>query len=662
MELFRHMSAEARGRIARAWTRNKDHLQADYHSVLEFLLFMEDFLVSTVGHGVVEVYSDPGRYLAVTTLAGASNLQVHPWALYFVAAAQVGMDVTAHRGEGQGHYIAPAAMYVELRSIHGDIESFLQAARAGGGRGAQAFHASIRARLAQVIEVVHAQQGPQATGPGYHPGETQREPTLVEWVSEPGRFSALVTNMAEAGTNADALARLVGIRDALSSGLGQLPQRVGEHGWAALDPHGTLHGVGLAMDLFNSTNRLSGEHGTNFSILREAWPFIQFMAREHGSEYGLTGGEAVNAFEPNTREAAQRRYNLSGMVQRYWPALRRQLEGGLAPSGGPAEEPEILGDYDNALDELGQDLQRRISALFQGAQRKFDNHHDLRTAIDEAVVAMRTLRDQYHQLRPENLVQDIDHVITLLNRVVEIANRTPRLSEEGQRAVSTADAINEDPHQDLTRLRDAIRQDLPELGPAFGGRETRLLSAEYARNQRAIRDWFDIVSTREERIFDQPPELVEGLLSTESTSFSGGHHWQIEAGERTPGQESTAMPTESGYQSALLRDMNRRSPDALRRILVTMAENPSGRISLLGGGGEGGGRSRDEILETALRTWANGPARPTYDELIAQVQSSIETYTGTGASLLQSLQARGFHQLADDLAGEFGAGVTEAGR
>ena len=51
------------------------------------------------------------------------------WSLYFAAAAQVGMDVAAGISEGQGHYIAPGAMFVEIRSIRDEISSFMAVAR-----------------------------------------------------------------------------------------------------------------------------------------------------------------------------------------------------------------------------------------------------------------------------------------------------------------------------------------------------------------------------------------------------------------------------------------------------------------------------------------------------------------------------------------------------
>ena len=655
VELFRQIpDGGARGgrtRIANAWNNNRDHLQSDYHSVLEFLLFMDDFFIDTLGHGVVEVYGNPARYLPSVTLAGATGLVVHPWALYFVAAAQVGMDIVARRSQGQGHYIAPASMYTELGFIHHDVDDYLRLARSGSARSSLSFHTSIRRRLSRVLEVVCAQQAAQQTGPAYHPSEVHREPALVRWVSEPGRLAALLTNMQEAHSSGDAMARLVGIRDALSTGLGELPRRVGEHGWAALDPHGTLHGVGLALDLFNSTNREAGLHGTNFSILEQAWPFIQYLVREHGTEYGFSGGESSTEFETNTPQGAQRRFNLGGLIQRHWPELRRQMESPTIYASTPPNT-ELMRDYDRALGDLRQMLQRRTNALHQRTVRNFGRHPALRDAAAQAVEAMRQLRDRCEQMSPDVLVRDLEHVISLLNRAVDLANHIPSLSEEAQRAVTTAVPAHEDSRQDLTILRDALQVDLPALRPAFASRELQQLRLAYRHNEQQIRRWFAIVSDREERIFDQPPEFMAGVLSVQGTSFYGGHHWQVDVGVRPTGSEGPALPSIEGYRSALRQDLARRSPDTLRRILTTMAETPAGSRALFEDTEQEGA---DRVLQDELQEWTREPGRPSYDDLKLQVQSSIRAYGGPAADLLQSLQAMGYHQLVDELASSFGA-------
>jgi hypothetical protein len=657
LALFRAMPSAAQVRMARAWNRNLDHLQSDFHSVLDFVLFMDRFLrqPETGGQGVVAIYRAPGTHMATTTLAGATGLRVHPWALYFAAAAQVGMDVAARIGEGEGHYIAPAAMFVELRSIHSDINLYLRQAQSGTARGAQAFHGSISSRLSRIMDVVQAQRGRQRTGPGYHPSEAHREPRLVEWISEPARHASLQANRRPAGSNAEAMTRLVAIRDALSSGMGELPQRVAEHGWGAMDPHGALHGVGLALDMFNSTDPQTGSYGTNFGMRREAWPFIEYLIQEHGAAYGFRGGEGRADVETNTREGARRRFNLAGLVQAHWPALRRTLEG-PGTHITSAIEIDLMRAYDQGLGALRQMLQRRINALHQGSVRNFGRHPAVRRAAANAVEAMRQLRERCDRLRPERLLEELDRVIGLLHEVLVAAESPPALSERAQAAVSRADPIQEDRSQDLTVLWTQIQTDLPALRRGYSGREMDRLREAYRRNQRVISTWFDLVSRREERIFDQPAEFVEGLLSVGGTSFYGGHHWQIDVEERPAGGEGPSLPTRGGYAAALRQDLGQRDAASLRRVLTTMAENPSGYNALFG---DAQGAGRDTTLEAALRQWAEGEGRPSYDSLMGEVEGQVARPESLGSPLLQSLQRQGYRELATELAGGGGGSAGD---
>src|SRR6185503_18231028 len=48
---------------------------------------------------------------------GGARFHVHPRMLYFAAAAQVGMNEAAGLAADAGHYLAPAAVFEELRMI-----------------------------------------------------------------------------------------------------------------------------------------------------------------------------------------------------------------------------------------------------------------------------------------------------------------------------------------------------------------------------------------------------------------------------------------------------------------------------------------------------------------------------------------------------------------
>ena len=147
--------------VIQRWNAHSDDLgigeRGRYASILHYIQNLDRLAQSSMGCGWLEALQRMGAEGQVR-LAGW-EFTMHPRARYFAAAAQVGMDIEAGLAPGEGHYVAPAALYDELRAIREAANLVVQA-----GRSRQPVphtpevYNTLRQRLFHVVHIAQAQE------------------------------------------------------------------------------------------------------------------------------------------------------------------------------------------------------------------------------------------------------------------------------------------------------------------------------------------------------------------------------------------------------------------------------------------------------------------------------------------------------------------------
>jgi hypothetical protein len=679
----------APGRVVRAWNRGLDDLGAGrrYPTILHFAVRLEQMAQASMNMSYLQAI----QAMPTVRLAGL-QLGVHPRAVYFVAAAQVGMDVAAGVQPNQGHYMAPGAFFPELRAIQRQARAMARPAprrRAGAAAqptpldrlGVQAFNV-MRSEVLQMVRVMEEQQSR-----GGQPVE-HREPGLQRYLIPLGvalRALPEATTAEEARTLAGQLNQI----------LGSVPIGQRTHGGGSIDPHGTAHALGLAIDLFNGT----GSEGIyqNFGIPATHWPFLHLLMDEHPTAEWMRTLRPRAIHELTPEQAGE----LAALVQAHGRALANRLRP-AAPEGDAAAQAaarrsaraeaqaaararrpvlatltqirnRVLGGYFQRWQVLTMALSR--SAWYRSAP-------EVRQVAQELVEMLRMDRRSFMNLSPAQVLEGLQarhaRLVVLCRQGREATQRMESEAAAGVesepesaaagRAAERARRLAEQTRRRQARARAQEVAVLDRVDPGTGrvgttlSEQLELLTAEGDTLQetftaeregqvqnlvsgRGFDAWLGRVEQMERPLYDQPRILVEALDQVAShrpaagapqTHFYGGHHWEV-APEQT-------LTSPSSYRESLQRDMSRRSPETMRRILTTMAESEGGR-RILGGS--------DPDFRQALDQPPHGNAAG----LMSQALASREAPAGAGgSSVTEFLRSRGFPTLA----GEQSEGQNEA--
>ncbi len=251
----------SRDRIINSWNRAADDL-GDYENILVYVKMLDDWSRETLHDDYVPAMNALKHKKVF--LAGI-EVAVHPRAVYFVAAGQVNMDSEVGMAVGEGHFAPRGGFQYMLKSVIKELGII-----AGGRKevktvevqkgkrtkkerqttfvpwgGGLAAYRAILADLIHMRDVMRAQQLDESV-PGHRPWE-HREPLLVEYFA--GKSDALDDARADANTvKSDEEAKSAA--SALLVTLGELPTRTDvNHMYGAIDPHGTDHAMGLAIDI-----------------------------------------------------------------------------------------------------------------------------------------------------------------------------------------------------------------------------------------------------------------------------------------------------------------------------------------------------------------------------------------------------------------------------
>jgi|GEM_PF-6832992 len=583
---------------------------AEYQNLLEFVDRLDHLSEATLG----AEYSPEGGHggmasMPTVRLAGAA-VGVHPRALYLAAAAQVGMDTRAERTEGGGHFVPAGgfrALLIDVAQMANRLGTEAapsrgrrpgdprrrdrSAAMADGGQ----IYGVLRGELDRALQVLEDQAHGTDTVAGYRHTE-HREPAMRAFIlghAEEIRALPATASDEEAGAAARRIADLL----AGVSGVAR------SHGFGSIDPHGTEHAMGVAVDIYNGAGTDGGL--TNFAPPREYWPFIQRLIAHHGGgaagiattarpdswsdldgphvsedqatqaraiatlvrSHGVAEADAIAAEAAPDADVARADTRTSGHLTRLRNRTRHAFVG---RRNALTHATTTRGHRPSALDErMRDDAAREIASL----------DADLMAVDGTSHAALVLMVTRHHQaLLAIEGHQDAEGGVA---PAAPAPGRGHRAPTDPLAAVGPDDARGT--AHDLSR----IIADLEAMGTDVDAAVERHSIGELAElvAARPFRRWLTTVSDPDRPLYDQPTTMVDAFNDVEGTRFYGGHHWEVaelseSAGASSLLDDSGGEPT--GYAGVLARDMARRSPAILERILDIMAESDGGRRALFG--------------------------------------------------------------------------------
>ena len=617
----------------------------EYQNILEFVDRLDQLSRSSMGMDYNPEF-DPGAMDAMprVRIAGAA-VGVHPRALYFAAAAQVGMDEREGRAAGAGHYVPAGGLRNLLRDV-ADMASRLATERTPRRRrgaprrrprsapipGGGAIYATLHGELLRALHILEDQATGEDTVPGHHHDE-HREPALRAFlVGRAERIRDLEPTVSDEDA-ATAAGRLAAVLDGLPGAR--------HHGFGSIDPHGTEHAMGLAVDIYHGAG--PGGSLTNFATERAYWPFIHRLIEHHGPSAGLDASLRPDSWGDLTPDASRA---LAGLVRDHGHAEAAAIAAEAAPDPVAARADSRTARRFTTLRTRALHALRNRRQAVRRARR--DVHLDFRMVaeVDRELAALESDLARVPGLNVQELVLTIQRhhrALTNLEAHVEEDGDTgpPAPDPHRRHRRAPADPLRtvgpDDGPIDLTDLALDLDAMGPDVDAAIERHETLSLS-ELVRS-RAFTRWLDQVSDIDRPIYDQPTTMVDALEDVEGTHFYGGHHWEIASLSESPGpsllEDGDGTGT-STYATTLERDLARRSPETIERIISVMAESEGGRTAAF--------HAPDPTLHAGL---AARLSEDTAAELLARVFTRVvlpfEGGSGDGAALRRDLRDRGFH-------------------
>lgn len=359
--------------IVDAWNANKDDIGftnprgTKYRTILHYVFELNRLAQASMAMD----YLAAAKAMPDIRLSGvrihSGGVGVHPRAVYFVAAGQIGIDEAAaksvkaadaavaqagagadparkqaadtmRRAFGEGHYI-PAGGFQWLFK---DVVTMLTAlgfsepprpragARSKGVGRATALDRSdliygvMRLEIDRMLLVMEGQET-NVDVPS-HEAAAHREPNFRAFLLARRKD---IEAVAAPEDNDDVPRAAREMLTALGSPRGEFT-----HGGGTIDPHGTDHAMGLAFDFYNGSGALAGFR--NFKV--EQWPFIHRVISEHGGDENLPTNlrpSGIDALSTDTAQAIAR------LVQARGAEVAREILDEAAAADAEEKDPKI---------------------------------------------------------------------------------------------------------------------------------------------------------------------------------------------------------------------------------------------------------------------------------------------------------------------------------
>jgi Domain of unknown function (DUF4157) len=635
-------------RIISAWNAPKDDLgpadtieRGKYPTILHYmreLTFLGSGGTSTDDAGA---YPAAIRSFPMITLAGATSgsMHVHPRNVYFVASAQVRMDVLSGMDEtvplpGSAtermriHYVAPGGVSRQVRMLAHKLRPLRRAGTRR--RPVPAANLNIYNNIlgqVQMLQAVMQQQTNEEAATTTGDEAAHAEETIRAWFTANESFFNALVPVSD-------VAALPAAATALRAVLTTVPRGTGQqnHGFGAVDPHGTDHALGFAIDLFNGTSVVQ-----NFGLERAYLPFVNFVADNFTHTYESDGERHEIDFTGGTRITSTQQLppnmarDLSILLQEKGEEAYLQIIGQravieAAVRDRPAERRDAA--TIGSVRRLLRRFMPQIRILLDRSHREFRADETFRNMAESLLDSVRYQIRMADSFSPQQLndllAEDLDkldelvtqalqlipptggdgtreqitvvntELATLTGRRLNAAERRRRnelvrqlrtLNREAGRLdviigqLERLDTISDtglppvDLEQANTILTDAIEDD--GMQARFEARRLAVL-LDIVDN-RAFRNW--LIRVRERGIYTQPPLMVNAI--NEVRSFPGQEdmapgeeyrHTHFQGGHHWQVAPRAIIVDNDAYIAALRRDMSQRSPADLQRIIRTINE------------------------------------------------------------------------------------------
>jgi hypothetical protein len=267
-EIYKYAKASDK-RLFTAWNGTQDDLR-HYPNILTYIRRLNQLSKTSMG---IESYTDASGAMQQVYFAG-NEFKVNPRAVYFVAAAQFAMDLQADSAQGDGHYIPMGAFRFLVKNIYQDLATIVAgAAQTKTKNEKHPIPGSKDAYNAMLTEVKYMcnailVQKQAGTGTGAHLHGEHRDPTVVAYLEA---RSSQISPLNPADGDADAQTQAYVLMSILAQS--EKPEPPKKFGIAdsqhtapmAVDPHGTDHAMGMAIDLFKGQGSDKDEEGKRWS-------------------------------------------------------------------------------------------------------------------------------------------------------------------------------------------------------------------------------------------------------------------------------------------------------------------------------------------------------------------------------------------------------------
>lgn len=393
------------GRIIQSWNKGQDDLGVGdtYANILEFVDALNQTARATMGEDMD--YLDAVAAMP-RVFVGGVTVYVHPRAVYWVAAAQVGMDVRSgvpeiEAAQGHGHYV-PAGGFRE--SVN-DIRKVLKLINKGDKKknplpgGAEAYNRML-VDLLQMDRVLQEQAGgPDVAG---HNPQEHREPLMRSYFATRRKRLQKLQPLTDDDQAPEAAGKL-------REFLGDLPGRSKvQHLFGSVDPHGTDHALGLAIDAFKGMGAGGGLTNAGFKGREEVFYIIISRWGPETEKYGppyealdtnklpkyatsLSAGQALSLTRLVREHAEDLPELVDSSAQRFQPPPSLGLDG--------KTDHEVRVALAAARKKLGN-FRKRLSLAFKsraGKLGKVKNDKKLRRELGES--GLELLEQQHARLQ-----------------------------------------------------------------------------------------------------------------------------------------------------------------------------------------------------------------------------------------------------------------------